>query len=111
MGVSTCSAFEPRPSTSTQADTVESYRMNANSIPAAFWFLQEIGNDPTLLGRVRKELEVSLRSISTKESLDFDMKRLSSLASKQSIRAEKLRLRVSLKITRDIEYRDFKLGN
>ena len=85
--------------------------MNANSIPAAFWFLLEIVNDQTLLKRVRKEVEASLESTSTNESPEFDMRKLSSSPLMQSIWAETLRLRVSLNIVRGTEYRDFKLGN
>ena len=85
--------------------------MNANSIPAAFWFLLEIVKDETLLGRVRKEVESSLQGTTTGESPEFDMKKLSSSALMQSIWAETLRLRVALNVVRGTEYRDFNLGN
>ena len=85
--------------------------MNAKSIPAAFWFLLEVGKDQTLLGRVRKEVESSLQGTTTRESPDFDMKKIPSSALMQSVWAETLRLRVALNVVRGTEYRDFNLGN
>ena len=108
MGVSTFLALRPSfPDT----DSANFYRMNANSIPAAFWFLLEIVHDPSLLARVREELDSSVASTSTEESPKFDMFKLTSAPLMQSIWAETLRLRVAINIVRGTEYRDFKLGN
>lgn len=86
-------------------------RTNSNSIPAAFWFLFEVIRDPSLLARVRDEVDASLSESATSEDPDFDISRLCNQPLLQSIYAETLRLRVAVLIIRSAEHEDFNFRN
>ncbi|MCJ1383803.1 hypothetical protein MMC17_006917 [Xylographa soralifera] len=82
---------------------------NGNSIPAAFWLVLEVFRNPSLLAKVRQEVE---RCLVTSQSVypSFDLPRLCSRPLLQSIYTETLRLYVSTSIIRSPENADIKLG-
>lgn len=90
-------------------------RTSANALPAAFWNLIEIYNDPKLLGRVQHTLSESIVTSdgnTTAETLPlrFDLTRTLSSPLLQSVYAEVLRQRISLFHNRSPTVGDYKLG-
>lgn len=77
-------------------------RTNANSVPAACWFLLETLHDPFLQKRVRASLQAARAEppANANQPLAFDMAKLTSDALLQSIFAEILRLRVAALVVR-----------
>ncbi|MCJ1251309.1 hypothetical protein MMC30_008541 [Trapelia coarctata] len=88
---------------------------NANSIPAAIWFLLETLHDPKLEPRVRTRLAAArLPPVNSqsegKQHLAFDIDKLTNDALLQSIYAETLRLRVAAMIVRQPTIPNFSLS-
>ncbi|KAH8168143.1 hypothetical protein CIB48_g23 [Xylaria polymorpha] len=91
---------------------------NANSVPAACWFLLQSLTDPELKERVRKQLQAASIPIAKQEEGDeeakphlaFDIQKLISDDLLQSIYAEVLRLRVAVLIVRQPTHDQFSLN-
>lgn len=76
-------------------------RSNANSVPAACWFLYEILKDAALESKVREEIEsAQLPAELSTEVPRFDIEKLCAGPWLQSIYAETLRLRVAILASR-----------
>lgn len=85
-------------------------RANANAIPCAFWYLVEVFRSPSLLLRVRSEVENCLIQSSTAE-MAFDIPKLCNNPLLQSIYAETLRLRVWHFAIRSPDRADLNVGD
>lgn len=90
-------------------------RTNANSIPAACWFLLQTLHDPLLQARVRKELD-AVRIHDTEETnkaaaFKFDITGLTESPLCQSVYAEVLRLGVAAMIVREPTHDNLALGD
>jgi cytochrome P450 len=76
-------------------------RSNANSVPAACWFLYEILKNATLESKVREEIDsAQLLTASPTQVPRFDIEKLCAGPRLQSIYAETLRLRVAILASR-----------
>ncbi|KAH8886632.1 cytochrome P450 [Thozetella sp. PMI_491] len=84
---------------------------NANSVPAACWFLLETLHDPSLSKRVQIILdEARIKSMAgSNTTFEFDITKLTSDTLLQSIFAEILRLRVAALVVREPTTADFSL--
>lgn len=91
-------------------------RTNANSVPAACWFLIQTLHDPSLKTRVVERLEAAALpdeqepKDKQKQSFRFDITKLTEDALLQSIYAETLRLRVAVLVVRQPTRDNFSLG-
>lgn len=82
-------------------------RSAANSIPAAFWMLVHVINDPFLLRRARHKMETCMiRSTTNSDEFAFDVTALCNNPLLQSIYAETLRLRAFPFLIRSPERED-----
>jgi cytochrome P450 len=85
-------------------------RSNANSVPAAGWFLYEILRDPALELNIRAEVaSAALPRTSLAAFPLFDIAKLCSGPRLQSIYAETLRLRVAILVSRRVQVPQFQL--
>ena len=91
------------------------FATNTNTIPSVTWFVYEICRNPSLMARVREEINAcrivtdSFPESEQEQDRSFDINALSNQPLLQSIYAETLRLRVALIITRTPE-QDFRIG-
>ncbi|KUI61982.1 Cholesterol 7-alpha-monooxygenase [Cytospora mali] len=84
---------------------------NANSVPAACWFLLETLHNPALKKRVMSELEsASVVDESEKRKFKYDIVKLTSNPLLQSVFAEVLRLRVAVLVVRQPTQDHYNLG-
>ncbi|MCJ1307351.1 hypothetical protein MMC25_000997 [Agyrium rufum] len=83
---------------------------NANSVPATCWYVLEAMRDPTLLQRVRGEVQASFFERPERAS-DWDVQKLCSKPLLQSVFAETLRLRTIQFIVRGSDHEDFNFKN
>lgn len=86
--------------------------MNANAVPATIWFILELIRDPTLLARVRNEVEeATLPATPDGPAVpDFDLTKLCSGQLLQSAYAETLRLYMAAGLFRIPSHKDYVLG-
>lgn len=82
---------------------------NTNAVPAAFWFILEAFKDPSLLRRLRQEVEDAQDP--HPEQAKINIGKLCGGQLLQSVYAETLRLRVAILVTRAPEHEDFQLGD
>jgi len=83
-------------------------RTNANSVPAATWFLYEILRDPVLESHIRAELAAAAMPPTSPKSVPiFDITKLCSGPHLQSIYAETLRLRVTVLVSRQVQIANY----
>lgn len=93
-----------------EANSMRPIRANANAIPCAFWFILAVFRSPSLLLRVRSEVESCLIQSSTAE-MAFDITKLCNNPLLQSIYAETLRLRVCNFVIRSPDRGDLNVGD
>lgn len=77
--------------------------MNSNSMPATFWLFVELLRFPHLLERALTEIN-DCRSLSSRDSLSFDTRKLCAQPLLQSAYVETLRLRTAVYIIRKPEH-------
>ncbi|KAI9739478.1 MAG: hypothetical protein M1818_005166 [Claussenomyces sp. TS43310] len=82
---------------------------NTNAVPATIWLILEFLRDPSLLERVRAEVD-SARIPSTDGQVHFDIAKLCEGVLLQSVLHETLRLRVAVGLIRIPEKKDYSLG-